>query len=349
MTQPDAPGLALLHDRRLSVLAALLASLAVIAAIVLALSADPFTVFSTIVDSSLGSKFTFGQTVMIGAILVLTGLAAAIPFSAHLWNVGGEGQLYFGAFAAFAATQVVGGLPGWLLPFVVLAAGMAAGALWGLIPGVLKTVADANEVITSLMMSFVAILVAGVAINDIWPEGFGGQTESIPANAALPYVWQAADIDIGIVVALVAAVVAWVLIARTRVGFEIRAAGLNPRAARAGGIDVRRLPMVTFALGGACAGAAGAIAVVGVNDSLIQNFSQNYGFLGIAVAIVARLNPLAIVPSAALFAILSVGSNGLEVQAGLSPAMGQILGAVFVIMLLAFQVVRLRYPEAGTS
>jgi simple sugar transport system permease protein len=345
VTQPGAPGLALLHDRRVSVLLALLASLAVVALIVLALSADPITVFTTIVDSSLGSKFTFGQTVMIGAILVLTGLAAAVPFSAHLWNVGGEGQLYFGAFAAFAATQLVGGLPSWLLPFVVLAVGMAAGALWGLVPGVLKTTADANEVITSLMMSFVAILVAGVAINELWPEGFGGQTESIPESAALPLVWGEADIDIGVLVALAAAVLAWVVLARTRVGFEIRAAGLNPRAARAGGINVKRLPIVTFAIGGAFAGAAGAIAVAGINDSLIQNFSQNYGFLGIAVALVARLNPLAIVPSAALFAILSVGSNGLEVEAGLSPSMGQILGAVFVIMLLAFHVVRLRYPE----
>lgn len=325
----------------------LIASLAIVSVVVVALGADPFVVFRTIVDSSLGNTFAFGQTMTVASILVLTGLAAAVPFSAHMWNVGGEGQLFFGAFVAYAASRLVSGLPGVALPMAVLLAGALGGAAWGLVPGLLKVKAEANEVITSLMMSFIAILVGAIAVNDLWPEGFGAQTEAVPAHASLPTVFPSLGLSIAVPIAVAAGVLTWVLIAHTRIGFGIRAAGLNGRAARAGGIDVRRLPVITFAYGGACAGIAGAVAVVGVNGAFVQNFSQNYGFLGIAVALLGRLSGLWILPSAMLFAVLTVGANGLEVTTGLSPDVGQILGGILVILLVALHVIKLRYPEGG--
>ena len=339
----------LLTGGRVSTVAALLLSFATVGAIVLALGANPITTFRVIIESSFGDAFTFGQTVNVAALLVLTGLAATIPFSAHLWNVGGEGQLFVGAVAAFGVTQIVGGLSAVLLVIAVLVGGMLAGALWGLVPGVLKSTANANEVITSLMMSFVGVFVASIAIKELWPTGFGAQTERIPDQAMLPSIWPAADIDIGVLLAIAAALVAWALLTRTRTGFYIRAAALNPEAARANGIKVNRLPILTFAVGGAFAGLAGAIAVAGINDSLVQNFSQNYGFLGIAVALLARLNPLLVLPSAAFFGVLTVGSNGLAAETGLSSDVGQILGGVFVIMLVALHVIRLRYPESAST
>jgi simple sugar transport system permease protein len=133
---------------------------------------------------------------------------------------------------------------------------------------------------------------------------------------------------------------------RSGLGFQIRAIGLNARAARMNGMRVGRVTVLAFVIGGAFAGLAGGINVLGINGALVSGFSGNFGYLGIAVALLARLNPLWIVPSAVLFAILRVGSNGLQVQTGLSPDVGEIIVATFVILLLVFRVIRLHYAEA---
>ena len=328
-------------------LAALAATAGIVALIIVALGASPVDAFDAIVGGALGNRFNFGQTAMITSLLALTGLAAAIPFSARLWNVGGEGQLYFGAFtAAGAAVTLPSGLPHWFFaPFVVVASA-AGGAAWGLVPGVLKAVAKANEVITSLMMTFVAILVADYAITVLWPQGALPQTEYVPHSATLPNIWSGTLITAGAPIAVGAVAIAWVVMARTRLGFEIRAIGLNANTARMCGMRIGRVTVATFALGGAFAGLAGGINVLGMNSALITGFSANFGFLGIAVALIARLSPAWILPSAFFFAILRVGSNSLQVQTGIAPSVGEILVATFVFLLLTFRVIRLRYAEA---
>jgi simple sugar transport system permease protein len=333
--------------RGLTALTAFGFSVGLMAALIAILGVDPLRAFRSIISGSLGNQFNLGQTVMTTSLLVLTGLAAAIPFSARLWNVGGEGQLYFGAFTAAALGLTIDpGLPHWLFaPLVVLGAA-AGGAAWGLVPGLLKALAGANEVITSLMMTFIAITLADFAIVALWPEGFGQQTRNIAPAASLPPLWHGSFIDVGAPIALAAVVIAWFLMKRTRAGFEIRAAGLNPRAARLNGIRIRRVAGLTFAVGGAFAGVAGAIQVAGIAGTLSSNFSANYGFIGIAVALIARLNPAWIVPSAFLFAVLTVGSNALQADTGLAPDFGQVLVGVFVILLLGLRVIRLRYAEA---
>jgi simple sugar transport system permease protein len=326
---------------------ALAATAGIVAVIVAALGASPAAAFEALIDGALGTKFSFGQTAMITSLLALTGLAAAIPFSAHLWNVGGEGQLYFGAFAAAAvALTLPADLPPWLLVPVVLAAATLAGGFWGFVPGVLKSTVNANEVITSLMMTFVALLVVNYAITVLWPEGALPQTRYVPDGAVLPNVWSGTLVTLGAPIAVAAVAIAWLVMARTTLGFQIRAIGLNPRAARLNGMRVGRVGLLAFVLGGACAGLAGAINVLGMNSALITGFSGNFGFIGIAVALIARLSPLWILPSAFFFAVLRVGSNGLQVETGLSTSIGEILVATLIFLLLNFRVVRLRYTEA---
>jgi simple sugar transport system permease protein len=332
----------------LRTIAALAATVGIFAILIWLLGSDPGTAFDAIYTGSVGSFFNLGQTIMIASLLVCTGIAAAIPFRAHLWNVGGEGQMWFGAFCTMgAAFGLPGSTPRPLFIIVCLLTAMAGGAFWGFIPGVLKGLINANEVITSLMMTFIAIELGNWAIDGIWPQGATNQTMNVPNNTLLPNIWPNTLVTLGAVLAVGAAIIAWVVMARTRLGFEIRAVGLNPNTARMNGMSVRRVAIVSFTLGGAFAGLAGAIFILGINGALPAGFNgSNFGYLGIAVALVARLSPAWIVPSGFLFAVLLEGSSGLQAQTGLSITVGQILMAVFVLLLLGFRLIRFTYPEA---
>ena len=328
-------------------LVALLATVGIVAAIIAALGANPLDAFHALIVGALGNTFNFGQTVMITTILALTGLAAAIPFSARLWNVGGEGQLYFGAFtAAGVALTLPPDLPHWFFAPLVVLASAAGGAVWGAVPGVLKAGFGANEVITSLMMTFVAILLADYAITVLWPQGALPQTKYVPTGATLPNIWAGTLVTAGAPLAVLAVLVAWLLVSRTALGFEIRAIGLNTNAARLNGIPIKRVTVLTFLAGGAFAGLAGGINVLGMNNALIDHFSGEFGFIGIAVALVARLSPAWILPSAFFFAVLRVGSGTLQVETGLSKSVGEVIVATFLLLLLNLHVIRLRYAEA---
>jgi ABC-type uncharacterized transport system permease subunit len=330
-------------------LGAIAATAVIFAILITALGASPSAAFNAMIKGAFGGKFNFGQTIMISSLVCCTGLAAAIPFRAHLWNVGAEGQMWFGAFSTLA---IAFALPETTTPVLYatacVIAGMVGGALWGFIPGILKATINANEVITSLMMTFVAIELGQWATDGIWPQGASNQTRDVAAGALLPNIWPGTLVTLGAVLAVVATAVAWLIMSRTRLGFEIRAIGLNANAARMNGMSIPRVAIATFTLGGAFAGLAGAIFILGINGALPAGFSlSNFGYLGVAVALVARLNPAWIVPSAVLFAALRVGSDGLQAQTGLSTTVGQILMATFVVLLLAFRLIRLTYPEAA--
>jgi simple sugar transport system permease protein len=327
-------------------LLALGATVGIFALLLHLLGAGPIDSLEALYTGSVGNRFNFGQTVMIASLLAMTGLAAAIPFAAHLWNIGGEGQLWFGAFTAVAiALTLPADLdPRILVPVTVVACAVAGG-FWGFVPGILKATINANEVITSLMMTFIAIQIGNYAISTLFPTQ-SNSTEYVPQGALLPNIWFGTLVTVGAPLAAGAVLIAWVLMSRTGLGFEIRAIGLNPNAARMNGMSIGRVTVFAFTIGGAFGGIAGAIAVLGMNGALISGFSANFGYIGIAVALVARLNPVWILPSAFLFSALRTGSNTLQAETGLSTTIGEILVTTFVVLLLAFRVIRLRYTEA---
>lgn len=327
---------------------AIAAMLAVVCVVILIFGANPAKVARVVIDGSLGDSFVLGQTIMVTGILTLTGLAAAIPFRAGLWNVGGEGQMYAGAVGGVAVALAISpGLTGWVAVPLVLIASVVAGAVWGAIAGGLKAALDLNEVIVSLMLTFIAILLADWYVRSVKPEGISPQSERIPDNTVLPMLWKEGLVNYGLLLALVCVVAGWYLMKHTSLGFQIRAVGFNPKTAQLNGISSGRIAISTFAIGGAVAGLAGGIIVSGINNALVSHFSPNYGFLGIAVALIARLNALWLVPSALLLAVLRVGSNGLEVDVGLSASVGDILVATFIISMLFFGIVKLPTSRAG--
>lgn len=327
-------------------LAALAAGLAVMAAVVGALGKNPLRAAAAVVDGSLGNSFGIGQTVQIWTILILAGLASAIPFSARLWNIGGQGQMYSGAIAAAAlGITLPASWPGAVVVPLILAASTAAGASWGWLPAWIRNRYGASEIVTTLMLNFVAVLGAAYVIRDAWPDRFAQQTEAVADNARLPVLIGSVRADISIVLAVAAALGLWVLMTRTRLGFAVRALGANRGAALLSGASESAVASAAFALGGAAAGLGGGVFVLGIHGALLNGFSAGLAFLGIAVALAAGLNPLRVIPVAGLFAILRVGSNNLQAGADLSPATGDVLIAVFVIMLMVVGVIRFSYGE----
>jgi simple sugar transport system permease protein len=309
------------------------------------LGADPFEAFDAMIQGSLGSRTALTQTLVVTTPLILTGLAAAVPFSARIFNVGAEGQLAAGAVAATAIAFWFASAPAWLIVILAILAGIAGGAIWGLFAGALRAYAQANEVIVTLMLNFVGLLLASYAITGAWADPAAPTTRAFPDGVRLPIVWPETLVNLGILLAVVAAVVAAVVMARTKLGFGIRATGFNEDAARLGGFEIRATVMAVLVMGGAFAGLAGAIEVIGKHQALVPNVSANYGFVGIAVALVARLSPLWVVPSAFFFAAISVGANALPATAGISTAASLVVLGVFVLALLAMRLIRISYPE----
>ncbi|WP_420640368.1 ABC transporter permease [Candidatus Poriferisocius sp.] len=317
-----------------------------VGALILVIGANPWEAAKALVEGSLIEPFFLGQTLMIASILALTGLAAALPFTSRLWNIGGEGQMFAGAMAAVAlGIELPSGIPKALFVLIIVLGSFVGGAVWGLIPGALKAFYGASEIVTTLMLSFVAVFVANYIIADVWPDPFSQKTVSINDKAQFPAIWKDANVDISVLIAVAAAALAWILMTKTSLGFSIRVIGANANAARLAGVATKQVTMLTFLVAGGFAGLAGGVAVAGIFDDLDINFSSNFGFIGIAVALLARLKPPLVIPAAFLFSMLRVGSNSLQASADISPSLGDIVVAVFVILLMVTGAIRFRYAQ----
>jgi simple sugar transport system permease protein len=299
------------------------------------------------ISGSVGSSASIGQTLLVCTPLIFTGLAASVPFSAKVFNIGGDGQFVAGAVAAAAVAFWTPGLDAVLVVVLAMAGGILGGLAWGLIAGVLKAFTGANEVIVTLMLNFVAALLASYAIRSSWADPIAPQTKSLPDGVMLPGIWTGTVANVGILIAVAAAVVAYVILFTTRTGFAIRAVGFRPEAARLAGFQRRRITITVLCLAGAFAGLGGAVEVVGNHQALVNNISSSYGFTGIAVALVARLHPLAVIPSAFFFAAVTVGSNTLPATVGVSSATAFIVVSIFVIALLAMRTIRVAPRSAA--
>lgn len=330
------------------IVGSILLTIAVMAVIVLAFGGNPWTVAKTIINNSLAEEIFLGQTIMTAAILTLTGLAAAIPFTARLWNIGGEGQMFAGAVVAVTlGIMLPAGTSHGLFVLILIVGAAAGGAVWGSVPGVLKAYFGINEIVTSLMLNFLTFFAANYVVTQAWPEIYAQlQSKEIHDNARFPDFWASAKVDISVFIALAAALAAWILITRTSLGFSIRSVGANPRAARLAGVRTRLVTVSSFVAAGAAGGLAGAVTVGGIHHDLaLDLWISNYGYVGIAVALLARLNPMAVLPAAFIFSTLRVGSNSLQAAAGISSSLGEVLIATFVIMLMVTGAIKFRYAQ----
>ena len=285
--------------------------------------ANPWTLYLRMATVAFGDAYGWSDTTIKATPLILAGLGVSIAFRMRLWNIGAEGQLFLGAF--FASGVALHWLPADTpKPLMLTAMALAAfvgGGLWGLIPGLLKALLNVNEIITSLMLNYVAIFWNNFFIYGPWSERGFGLTPQFPRTAWLPRltdfaetipVFRGLTAHWGILLGVVLALVLWLVWRQTKWGFELTIIGDNPRAARYAGIPLGRNIALVMAISGGFAGLAGMSEVAGVVHRLQENFSPGYGFTAIIIAWLAKLNPLAIILVAYLFGGLLVGTDEIQ-------------------------------------
>ncbi|MEM7522993.1 MAG: ABC transporter permease [Pseudomonadota bacterium] len=309
-----------------------------LAAIPLALAGAPvFAAYGQMAAGVFGSTFAFTEMLTRATPLIFTGLAAAVAFRARLWNIGGEGQLYLGALAAvWVGAGLVEGPPILMIPLVLLA-GAFAGGLGMLGPAALKARFGADEVVTSLLLNFIILIFVQMMLEGPLkdPMGLGWpQSEPIIDEAALPRLMDRMRIHAGLILALAAALIAFVVLGFTTWGFRIRAVGENPAAARHAGIGVNRTYLGVAMASGALAGLAGVGEVAGLKGYLTADLSPGYGYTGIVVAMLAGLSPLGVVIAALYVASVFVGADSMSRAMGVSSFLADLVVSMSLIAVL---------------
>ena len=309
-----APPRALRLLRPLQLSGPFLIALLVGAVVLFASGRDAIGSYWLLAQQSLGGTTQIANTLVAATPILLTGLATAVAFRSGIFNVGVEGSLYVGAFAAAWAGFTLKGLAGPLLIVVAVLLAGAAGALWALVPGVLRARWRVDEVVTTLMLNYVAILLTSWLVNYYFlaPDIANSMSPMIAKQARLGSLLPPSQLTIAFLVALLVTGLYAYLFSRTRIGYELRMTGLNPRFARAVGIDLAGAVLIAFAISGVLGGVAGGFQILGVNYRFIDHFSPGYGFTGIAVALLGRGHPIGIVLAALFFGALSSGGAMIQ-------------------------------------
>jgi general nucleoside transport system permease protein len=305
------------------------------ALLILAIGANPLQAYWILLQTAFGSANGFAETMVKACPLLLAGLGVAVAYRARFWNIGAEGQIYAGGTAAALTGIYLGELPALIHLPLTLLAGLLGGGILGLIPGYLKARLKVNEVITTLMLNYIVIGFASYLVHGPLRDRASGITISpqLAASAWLPIIIPRTRFHLGILLALLAAGLIYLLLDRTVLGFQIRAIGENVRAARIAGIRVEWVTIWAVLLSGALAGLAGAAEIAGVQHRLVEGFSPGYGYLAIAVALLGNLKPLTIIPSAILFAALLNGAEAMQRAAGVPVSMIYVIEGLVIIFV----------------
>lgn len=321
---------------------ALIISAAVTCLTIIAAHGRPAEALRAAWDGSLSTPYALSTTLTKAIPLLLTGLGVAIAFRARMFNIGGEGQFLAGAMlASFVATWplLAHHTPSFITISAMVIAGVTGGAVWGGIAAVLKTWRRVPEVISTIMLNFIAAQLLSFLVNGPMERADHSQpsTEPLSAAATLPAISTYLPVHAGIVIAIVAAFVVWVLLARTVFGFMLDIVGDNPEAARLAAMPVERTVIGAMLWSGGLCGLAGALELSGVIGFLPEGYTPTYGFTAIAVALLGRLKVSGIVLSALLFAILLSGSDNMERSAGIAHELGYVMQGITLLVLLASQ------------
>ncbi len=300
---------------------------------------DPFDAYFKMYEGTLGSKVGISEVGVRMIPFMLTGLAASIPARVGLINVGGEGQLYIGAWAATGVALYFGFGNIWIMLPAMAIAGFIGGALWAGIAILLRNLRNVNEVISTLLSNYVAILFVNVFVFGAWknPTGFGyPYTSDFATEAILPAI-AGTRLHLGLILPAVAVVATFLFLSRTRWGANMRAVGGNPDAARRRGIPVLRYLVIAMLVGGGLAGLAGMSEVAGIQHHLRPGISNSLGFMGFLASWMAGHNPVTLIGTSFLIAVIVVGGDVLQFSGGLPSAAMLILIGLVLFSILGFR------------
>ncbi|MGC8781492.1 MAG: ABC transporter permease [Anaerolineae bacterium] len=331
----------------LTPLAAIAVALLVSALILLASGYDPAVAFAAMWQGAFADLRTITELLIKATPLILIAAGLAVAFRTSIWNIGAEGQFYAGAVAATAIGIYLSGVPAFLHVPLLLIGSLAAGALWGMLAGWLKVRFGASEIVTTIMLNYIAIIGTSYLVTGPMIEGAGRypQTAKIAETAMLPRFLPPTRLHLGFLLALLVCLILYVLLFRTSTGYAIRAVGINAEAARYAGIDVHKNVLLAMALSGGAAGLAGGVEVAGVAFRLYQQISPGFGFDGIAVSLLANNNPLGIIFSGILFGALRSGAEMMQITAKIPSVLVFAIQGLVILAVVAFGVYRVRTAE----
>jgi simple sugar transport system permease protein len=315
----------------------------------LALGANPLTAYGALLTGAFGDVSGITQTLTKATPLLLVGLGVCIAFRGGIINIGGEGQIIVGALATTAFAVGFKDVPGWILLPLCLIVGALAGGVWGGIPGILKARLGVNEILSTVMMNAIAAQLSNYLLRGpmIDPQEIANGTriaESalLPRSVYLPKLVPSTQLTSGAIIALVLAILVYIFLWRTTIGYRIRAVGLNADASRYAGIRVPVYQALSLALGGAFAGLAGAVEVMGVEHRMLDGLSGGYGFSGIVVALFGSLHPLGAIPASILFGGLLVGANEMQRTVQVPSALISTLLGLVVLLVVGSKILSTR-------
>jgi simple sugar transport system permease protein len=315
-------------------LTSIVASLFFVGILLLAINVDPVKAYGVMLSRAFGTKFGLTELFVKSAPIILTGLAVSVPFRAGLWNIGAEGQLYMGAFAASWIALSLS-IPPAVLPLMVLFS-ILAGMAWAFVPGILRAKFNLNEIISTLLLNYVAIywveyLVYGpMRGKEVYNFPY---SDLFPDYAILPRFF-GTRFHVGILISLLLAIAIYLLVKKTSFGFQIKVVGSNPKAAEFAGISREKVIISTMLIGGAIAGFAGMMEVSGLHLRLRAAVSPGYGYTGIPVALLARGNPAFVIAAAFLFGLLFVGGSAMQTTFGIPVAIVDVFQALVVLFII---------------
>jgi simple sugar transport system permease protein len=325
----------ILKTTSISVIAVALA-LAVSAILILMTGISPIKAYGALLQGAFGDSFAIGNTLAQTTPLLFTGLAVAFAFRCNLLNIGAEGQLYAGGLASVCVGIYVTGFPSYIhIPMAILS-GFAAGAIWGGLAGYLRAARGINEIISTIMLNFIAIFFVSYLIHGplAEPPGFYHQTAKIEVTARLPVMMIKSDLSIAIIIGLIIALFIAYLLWRTPFGLKLRSVGQSTDAARFSGIPVKGYMVSAMSISGGLAGLAGTAEIIGGQYRLIDFFSPGYGFDGIAVAFLGRSDPIGVIFAAFLFAALRVGANQMQRETGLPTSLVLVIQGMVILFIM---------------
>lgn len=324
------------RERTLTILVPIISVLLalVVGGIVIAcLGKNPIQGYALLFSGSLGTTQKFASSLVSACPLIFTALAAAFAYRCGVFNLGGEGQFIMGAVSAIVFLLVTGieGIAGTVLAILV---GTVVGALWAALPGIMKITRGLNEMITSIMLNYVATLFMGFIYTNAFRDGGNPQTPSVADSVMLAKI-PGFRIHTGVILAIVLSLVVAYVISKTSFGFKIRAVGLNPLASKVNGFNVKFLVVAAFIISGAIAGMGGAVELLGKQYRLMSGFGSGFGFDGVAIALIAQLNPLAYLLVAIFFGALTTGASSMQVGIMVPTAIVEIIRALIIIFSVA--------------
>jgi simple sugar transport system permease protein len=340
-----------------SPLLATLATIVIGYAVFAAFGKDAPRALTAFFVAPVATRYGVGELLLKAGPLMLIATGLAVGYRANVWNIGAEGQLTLGAIAGGGIALAIGDadVPAALALPAMFGAGALAGMTWAAIPALLRTRFNANEILTSLMLVYVATYLLSWLIHGPWrdPEGYNfPQSRLFGASALLPNLLPETRLDVSLLLAFAVVAIAWIFVRRHVLGFEMRVAGLAPAAARYAGVPERRNVWIGMLAGGACAGLAGVGEAAGPIGQLVASMSPGYGFAAIIVAFVGRLHPAGIALASLLMSLLYLGGESAQVNLGLPSAVTGLFQGTLLFFLLAADVLvdyRPRIVRAATN